>query len=166
MRPNWLFMLLAGITLFISATCLSVIRPFIGSPAFLMVYVLIMALIGIYLIYTTSYILNEQTAMSVRIMVDRIVYIGRNTLSILTWHFLSFKLLDFTLVLIYEQPISAMVSMYRLPTDMFFKNSWILYSIVGVVLPLIMTNFANKSICKIKLIFKKNVKHTSNLYKL
>ena len=69
---------------------------------------------------------------------------------ILTWHFLSFKILDMILVVTHGLPISSMVSMYHLPSDMFFEHGWVLYTLIGVSLPLVMLALYNKLFSLIK----------------
>lgn len=144
MKPKVFFVLLSTILLFLSAKFLSVLRPFTGFSPVLMPYVLFMALIGIYFIYSVSHF------MVVGGISAKIKYIGNNTLHILTWHFLSFKILDMILVLSHGMPLSSMVSMYHLPTDMFFEHGWILYAIIGVTLPLVMLTLCNKLFSVIK----------------
>lgn len=144
MKPKVPLLIISSVLLFMSAKYLSVLRPFTGFSPVLMPYVLIMALVGIYFIYAIAHFMGGA------ILSAKIEYIGKNTLHILTWHFLSFKLLDMILVLSHGMPLKSMVSMYHLPTDMFFKYGWILYSIVGVLLPLIIINLKNKIFTNIK----------------
>ena len=64
-----------------------------------------------------------------------LVYIGDNTLTILTWHFLSFKLVSLFLILIYQLPISRLaefpvIEMYA------YQGWWLIYFIVGVGMPI------------------------------
>ena len=76
-------------------------------------------------------------------------YIGNHTLDILALHFLSFRFVSFVIVLLYginvdhiaEHPVIKDVSMPHV-------YWWILYSIVGVVLPLLL-NAVWKDILKI-----------------
>lgn len=147
MKPKVSLVLLSAVLLFLSAKYLSVLRPFTGFSPALMPYVLFMALTGIYFVYSVSHFMWG-------ILSSKIEYIGNNTLHILTWHFLSFKILDMILVVTHGLPISSMVSMYHLPTDMFFKHGWILYAIIGVLLPLVMLALYNE----ISSVIKKSIR--------
>lgn len=144
MKPKVSFVLLSAVLLFLSAKYLSVLRPFTGFSPVLMPYVLFMALIGIYFIYSVAHFMGGG------ILSLKIEYIGNNTLHILTWHFLSFKILDMILVATHGLPISSMVSMYHLPSDMFFEHGWVLYAFIGVSLPLVMLALYNKLFSVIK----------------
>lgn len=58
--------------------------------------------------------------------------VGQHTLSILIWHFLAFKVVTIIQLLIYKEPI------YRIASFPVFISSdgwWILYTIVGVIVP-------------------------------
>lgn len=65
-------------------------------------------------------------------------YIGNNTLSILTWHFLSFKLVSLLIIRIYDLP-NEMLASFPVIAEYSSKGWWMAYSVVGVVLPLVMT---------------------------
>ena len=67
-----------------------------------------------------------------------LVYIGNNTLTILTWHMLSFKIVSLLIILIYELPIARMAEFPVI--EEYSKQGWFfLYFIVGVLVPLWMT---------------------------
>ena len=63
------------------------------------------------------------------------VYIGNNTLTILTWHFLSFKLISLIIVIIYGLPIARLGEH---PTiEEYAKLGWFLaYLLTGISIPL------------------------------
>ena len=63
-------------------------------------------------------------------------YIGNKTLYILTFHFLSFKLVSYIFIRLKGLPITDL-SLFPVLQDM---NSWmwIIYTIVGIVVPLII----------------------------
>lgn len=66
-----------------------------------------------------------------------LVYTGNNTLSILALHFSAFKLVSYIIIILFE------LELFHLSEFPFLKNppseSWILYSVVGVIMPLIIT---------------------------
>lgn len=65
-------------------------------------------------------------------------YIGGKTLYILTFHFISFKFVSLIKVILYDWPIEKLSSF----PVIYEHNSyyWVLYSIIGVVMPLIIWN--------------------------
>ena len=62
-------------------------------------------------------------------------YIGTHTLDILTFHFLSFKLVSLIIIYIYDLSLSRLSDF---PVIIEYANFywWILYSIIGIILPL------------------------------
>ena len=64
-------------------------------------------------------------------------YTGENTLNILTWHLLSFKFVSLVIILTYHLPIERMGE-YPVMTEYSVRGWWLLYTITGVVLPLLV----------------------------
>lgn len=64
-----------------------------------------------------------------------LIYIGDNTLSILTWHFLCFKIVSLFIIGIYQYPIRQLA---EFPTivECSKKGWWILYLFVGILFPI------------------------------
>ena len=85
-----------------------------------------------------------------------LTYIGNNTLSILAWHFLSFKLISLLIIYIKNLSIENLAHFPVIP-DYSKQGWWIAYTIIGLCIPLVIT-FCNQYITeKIKfLINKKN----------
>ena len=68
-------------------------------------------------------------------------YAGSHTLQILTWHFLSFKIISLCIVLLYDLPIEHLA---EFPVIESFSNQfWFLYFVTGVIVPLALTGFFN-----------------------
>lgn len=68
-------------------------------------------------------------------------YIGTHTLQILTWHFLSFKIISLSIILLYDLPIEHLA---EFPVIESFSNQfWLLYFVTGVIVPLALTGFFN-----------------------
>ena len=63
-----------------------------------------------------------------------IKYIGDNTLTILTWHFLVLRLVSLIIVIIYKLPIK-MVGSHPIIGEYSDKGWWILYFIAGIGIP-------------------------------
>ena len=61
--------------------------------------------------------------------------IGRDTLAILTWHFLCFKFVSWLIMLVYNLPIE-MLAEFPVIYEYASKGWWIAYLIVGIMLPL------------------------------
>ena len=83
----------------------------------------------------TIMVLNVSQAISQRnnLVTSSLLFIGDHTLEILTWHFLSFKLVSLLIVLVYGLPL-AMISEFPVVSD-YASSFWILYTIVGCGLP-------------------------------
>jgi fucose 4-O-acetylase-like acetyltransferase len=60
-----------------------------------------------------------------------LVFVGDNTLDILTWHFLSFKLVSLLLILIYNLPIARLAE-FPVIEGFAYQGWWVLYMVVGV----------------------------------
>lgn len=69
-------------------------------------------------------------------------YVGGKTLYILTLHFISFKLVSFILIVHYNLPITRL-SDFPVISGLNSFN-WVVYSIIGVIIPLILLEFFNQ----------------------
>ena len=85
---------------------------------------------------STIHLARSITNSSVGVLLD---HIGKNTLYILTFHFISFKILSYIIIQINDWPISRL-SEFPVLND---NNAyiWILYTIIGVTVPLIIKRF-------------------------
>lgn len=95
---------------------------------------IITAVLGILAIYHISKLILKYNLRIINIF----TYIGDNTLTILTWHFLCFKLVSLLIIYLYELPIERLA---EFPTiTEYSQNGWfIAYFFIGVFIPLIMT---------------------------
>ncbi len=70
-----------------------------------------------------------------------LIYIGNNTMPILTWHLLSFKLVALLLIAIYDLQSNYLGYFPVIPnnpdTYSYYTSFWVFYSIVGVTLPIL-----------------------------
>lgn len=64
-----------------------------------------------------------------------LIYVGGNTFNILTWHFISFKLVTLIIIYIFNLQIEELCA-FPVLHEYADKGWWIIYSIVGVGLPL------------------------------
>jgi len=69
-----------------------------------------------------------------------LVYVGNYTFNVLTWHFLSMKLVSFMLIAIYGLPIKRL-SEFPVIEEYARQGWWIAYLIVGVAVPVIWTYY-------------------------
>jgi hypothetical protein len=64
-----------------------------------------------------------------------LVFVGDNTLDILTWHLLSFKLVSVLLIVIYELNFQRL-SEFPVIEEYAYSGWWLLYLAIGIVVPL------------------------------
>lgn len=69
---------------------------------------------------------------------NAMIYIGNNTLTILTWHFLSFKIINLLILSIYGLPIK-MTASFPVIEYYAYKGWWIAYFAVGMGIPLLFS---------------------------
>lgn len=67
------------------------------------------------------------------------IYIGENTLTVLTWHFLCFKLVSILIIFLYKLPMERLAEFPSI-TEYSQKGWFVLYFFVGLFVPLIMAN--------------------------
>lgn len=79
-----------------------------------------------------------------RVLSSHIEFIGNNTLTILTWHFLSFKVVSYALVSLYHLPAKQLAEW---PIIHSFEDSftWVLYLFSGIAIPMTLA-YINKFI--------------------
>lgn len=85
-------------------------------------------------------LLNLVSGIRWKFLVDVFDYIGGKTLYVLVFHFLSFKLVTLFLICCYGLSIDSL-SVFPVLN---IENYWVLYSVVGVVFPLIMWEMVEK----------------------
>lgn len=66
-----------------------------------------------------------------------LIFTGNHTIEILTWHFLSFKIVSLFAIWLEERPIE-MLAMFPVLSNLKINIWWIPYTIIGVCLPLLM----------------------------
>lgn len=89
------------------------------------------ALVGIYCVFYCSKLISMKNNYIKRF----ILYAGQNTIIIMALHLLSFKVINILQVIIYKKPIDLIANL-----PILYSNGiwWILYTIVGVLIPLII----------------------------
>lgn len=71
-------------------------------------------------------------------------FIGQNTLTILTWHFLSFKVVSLIIIKIYDLPIERL-SEFPVISEYATKGWWVAYFIMAMLVSNVFALF-NRSI--------------------
>ena len=91
----------------------------------------ITAILGTWMIYSLPWQLMGQRMTKV------MQYIGTHTLTILTWHFLCFKLVSIAIIAIYGLPHEKL-SDFPIISEYASKGWWVAYLLVGTTIPLLM----------------------------
>lgn len=78
------------------------------------------------------YSLFDKMKSSHGICTKALDFIGKNTLTILTWHFLTFKLVSLLVICIYDLPIER-IAEFPVITEYSQQGWWIAYFIVAMV---------------------------------
>lgn len=100
----------------------------------------ISAVCGTLVCFTISNHISKSSGMLKHTM----VYIGENTLSILTWHMLAFKLVSLLIISIYGLD-TCHLSEFPIIESYSSRGWWVLYLLVGVFVPLFI-NIVFKSL--------------------
>lgn len=115
------------------------------------IFLIIASVTGWIFLYNISYVLNINTYLR-----KIFSYIGENSMAILILHLLSFKIVNIYAIKIYNLPI---VKLAKFPILMEGEYWWILYGIVGIILPLGLKALKNN----IKKIGAKKIEKSSNI---
>lgn len=92
---------------------------------------LMTAIIGVLATYYLSRKISNQSDK----IKSCLVYIGNNTLTILTWHMLSFKLVSLFIIYVYQLPIERLAEFPVI--EQCSKEGWfVLYFFVGMLIPM------------------------------
>lgn len=92
------------------------------------------AIIGTLMVfYVSKVIVKQQTVAN-----KWLVFIGNNTLTILTWHMLSFKIVNLMIIYAYSLPIARLAEFPVI--EEYSQRGWfLLYFFIGVIVPMGMT---------------------------
>ena len=96
--------------------------------------------------YATSVIGSVAVIYLIKYLGKRVVnvldYVGKKTLYILIFHFISFKLVTLVLIMIAQKPLTELTSFPVIGNG--YSFSWVIYSIVGVIIPLLIEEGMNR----------------------
>lgn len=104
------------------------------------------------LFFITSFISGTYVVIYISILIDNfssdsslfrraILGIGRNTLMILALHLLSFKLVTFIIISLGSY---SSIELQRFPIMESERKLWVLYSISGILIPMLIVNFTHR----------------------
>lgn len=74
-----------------------------------------------------------------------LVYVGNNTLTVLTWHFLCFKIVSLVIIQCHNLPIEQLACFPIIPQ---YASWWIAYFVVGAGVPLAVLTLQQKYVTK------------------
>ncbi len=103
----------------------------------------LISILMIYVVYVVSTIINKDFDK----IKNLLIYIGKNTLSIMGLHILCFKLLDFLVIKLISKNYDILPNF-----TVSYPKFWIIYTIVGVIFPIILKNIISKFKIKMKYI--------------
>lgn len=95
---------------------------------------LISAVAGTLMVFKLSCFVNSKDNWLKRFL----VYIGDNTLTVLTWHFISFKIVSLIIIYVENLPIERLAE-FPVINDYTSQGWFILYFVTGMTVPLIFT---------------------------
>ena len=94
------------------------------------IYFIIVSLLGWYLVYESSYYLSKIKSIN-----NVLQYIGKNTMPILIFHFIAFKMINFIIVILLRQDYNLIGNF-----PVLYKHDywWIIYTVFGIGIPLLI----------------------------
>lgn len=101
----------------------------------------VLSIIGIFMVFVGSFLLNVHLPFLIKTV---LYYIGNHTMPILALHLLSFKIVNYAKVLIYDLSIDK-VSDHTIIHE-YNSFFWIIYVLLGVFLPIVLYYSYKKSI--------------------
>ena len=108
-----------------------------GYESYCCLDIIMYLFISIILIWSFYSLFSEFDIKAKRIN-NLVEYIGNNTLTILTFHFISFKLISLLIIIQNNLPID-MLSQFPVIADFAYDGWWIAYAIIGIAIPLLCT---------------------------
>ena len=91
----------------------------------------ISAIAGTLMVFSISNLILKSKVLS-----SILIYVGDHTLEILTWHFLSFKVISLLLIWLQHLPIEQLAE-FPVIEEYAYGGWWMPYSLIGVCLPLL-----------------------------
>ena len=104
---------------------------YISNVVYIIPYIIVATLCTL-AVYKVSKSLSYNETLS-----KYLAYIGDNSLQVLIWHFLSFKLISLVIIKFYDLPI-AYLAKFPVIQDYSVQGWWVAYSLVGLAVPLVI----------------------------
>lgn len=145
-KQGWVTMLFFG-----AVTLFSLINPTGMTTRENIALYIVGALFGIFMTNNISNHIQRVPWLS-----KALVYIGDNTLAILTWHLICFKLTSLLIIKINHLSIAALAS-FPVISEYSKEGWWLIYTITGLIFPLIINLGISKAAESIKSIYKKSI---------
>lgn len=128
-HQNWLFIIT-------SSLCIAIINIFWYSsmtncPSWGIPIYAACAILGTLMIFGISFHIKDFNSRIIKFL----IYTGGYTFNVLTWHFLSMKLITLLIIIIYNLPYSTLKD-FPVIEKYSFPNWWIIYTIAGVLIPI------------------------------
>lgn len=95
----------------------------------LIFFYVIVSILGWILIYEIAVLIDNNTSLLSKFL----AVLGKNSMSIVIFHFLAFKLVSILICNIYSLPYNCIATF---PTIDLYSGWWILYTIVGISVPI------------------------------
>ena len=96
------------------------------------------ALAGTLMVYSISTVV-----LKIEKLKKVMVFVGNHTLEILTWHFLSFKLVSLLIIWLYSLPTSRLAE-FPVIEEYSYDGWWIAYMVIGMFVPLLSILFRGR----------------------
>ena len=103
---------------------------------------IISSLSGFICVFTVSVFLEKCEGVILKKIISLIMYAGKYSLYILTFHFIAFKAVTLIQIMIYQQPFYRLASF---PCFITSKGWWLLYTFVGIIIPVWIGFIVQKS---------------------
>lgn len=114
---------------------IEVADPF-NDPVKVIPYV-ITAVMGTWCVYSLPW------HWMLKIIASYMENIGNHTLTILTWHFLSFKIVSLIIIVVYNLPLERLAQ-FPVIGEYTNRGWFVLYFLVGIVFPLLLSMLKNE----------------------
>lgn len=98
-------------------------------------YFLICSLAGFVMVYLIADFISTTK------LKDYFIYLGRNTLWIMFFHYIGFKIVTFVEIFILHEPIENLAAY---PTHHTANGMWMIYGLAGIIIPMLMVTIGKK----------------------
>jgi fucose 4-O-acetylase-like acetyltransferase len=104
------------------------------------------ALMGTLMIFGISKLIVKKEGIW---YVNVLIFIGNHTFEVLTWHLLAFRIVSLFIIMVYGMRIQHLAEAFTIHTYA-IKGWWVIYTFIGIAVPIIWTYFYSRLLKKIK----------------